>query len=73
LDTASWNAPAIFHLLKEMGNLSRDEMYRVFNMGLGFVVVCDRSKAAEIVGLVPEAAVVGEVVEHTGGERVSLD
>ncbi|MCH8206108.1 MAG: phosphoribosylformylglycinamidine cyclo-ligase [Chloroflexi bacterium] len=71
-DTASWRAPAIFHLLQEMGNISRDEMFRVFNMGLGFVVVCDRSKVAEIVGLVPEASVVGEVVRHTDGERVVL-
>ena len=72
-DTASWRVPAIFHLLQEMGNISRNEMFRVFNMGLGLVVVCDGSKVADIVGLVPEATVVGEVVEHTGGERVVLD
>jgi len=72
-DTASWAAPPIFQLLREMGNISTDEMYRVFNMGLGFVVVCDKSKVVEVVGLVPEASVVGEVVEHVAGERVLLD
>ena len=72
-DTTSWVTPPVFHLLEELGNIPRDEMYRVFNMGLGFVLVCDRSKVAEVVGAVPEAAVVGEVVEYSGGERVLLD
>jgi phosphoribosylaminoimidazole (AIR) synthetase len=37
-------------------------MYRVFNMGLGLVMVCDPSRAEEVTTLVPEARVVGEVI-----------
>ena len=52
--------------------MSRDEMYRVFNMGLGMVLVCDRSQAEEIGSLVPEARVVGEVVQASGEGRVTV-
>jgi phosphoribosylformylglycinamidine cyclo-ligase len=31
--------PAIFALIKEAGNIDDAEMYRVFNMGVGFVVI----------------------------------
>ena len=73
LDPRTWKAPPIFKILREKGGVSEDEMYRVFNMGLGFVLVCDKSLAAEALSLVPEAMVVGEVLEFTSGQRVVLD
>jgi phosphoribosylformylglycinamidine cyclo-ligase len=72
LDTASWELPPVFTILQERSNLARDEMYRVFNMGLGLILVCDPARAAEIVSRVPEARVVGEVVAATGDRRVAL-
>ena len=48
-------------------------MYRVFNMGLGLVMVCERSQAGEAVSLVPEAMVVGEVIPATGGQHVVIE
>ena len=72
LDTTTWRSPPIFSLLQEMGNVSRDEMYRVFNMGLGMVLVCDEAQAAEIASLAPEATVVGEVVRPSDERRVVL-
>ena len=72
LDTTSWQTLPIFTLLQEMSDISRDEMYRVFNMGLGIVLVCDRSRAAEVTSLVPEASVVGEVADAGDGPRVVL-
>ncbi len=32
--------PAVFRLIQEQGNVPVEEMYRVFNMGIGFCVVC---------------------------------
>ena len=42
---ARWpNVPAVFGWLQQLGNVDREEMFRVFNMGIGFVlVVRDRS------------------------------
>ena len=73
LDTMSWPVPPIFTLLQEMSNIDRDEMYRVFNMGLGMVLVCDKSRADDVMSQVPEAVVVGEVVRETDGQRVALE
>jgi phosphoribosylformylglycinamidine cyclo-ligase len=47
----SWETPPIFDFLREKGNVSRDEMYRVFNNGIGYVLVVD-------------AGIAGEVIEH---------
>ncbi len=35
----SWNVPPIFSLIQGGGNLSKEEMYRVFNMGIGIVLM----------------------------------
>ena len=71
-DTAIWDLPPVFSFLLERMNISRDESYRVFNMGLGLVLICDRKNAAEIEALVPGARVVGEVSPATGEQRVTL-
>lgn len=34
-----WETPEIFRLIQEQGNLDREEMFHVFNMGIGFVIV----------------------------------
>jgi len=39
IDRASWEVPTIFKFIQNQGKVSRDEMYRVFNMGIGFVVI----------------------------------
>ena len=55
-----------------MSDISRDEMYRVFNMGLGMVLVCDPSRVSEVIEQIPEARVVGEITKAAGDERVIL-
>ncbi|MHC5118739.1 MAG: phosphoribosylformylglycinamidine cyclo-ligase, partial [Planctomycetota bacterium] len=39
LRTKSWPVPPIFKYLQEQGPVEDEEMYRVFNMGIGFVLV----------------------------------
>ena len=39
IDRASWEVPTIFKFIERQGKVDRDEMYRVFNMGIGFVVI----------------------------------
>ena len=59
----------IFGLIQKLGNVSRAEMYRVFNMGVGFCLIVPRD--AEVIARVAEVAgkhgidsqVIGEVVE----------
>ncbi len=48
IDRAAWKPPAIFPWLARMGNIDREEMFRVFNMGVGFAVVV-RARVADAV------------------------
>jgi phosphoribosylformylglycinamidine cyclo-ligase len=44
----TWPVLPIFELMQRIGNIEDAEMYRTFNMGIGMVVVCAASDAAEI-------------------------
>ncbi len=68
----AWSVPPIFHLIQERGRVQRDEMFHVFNMGIGMVVICSPQDADRILGSVPEAAVIGEVVKSKAKERVTV-
>ncbi len=39
IDSTSWTVPAHFRFIEEKGKVDRKEMYRVFNMGIGYVIV----------------------------------
>jgi phosphoribosylformylglycinamidine cyclo-ligase len=47
IDRGNWPVPAIFELIGSAGNVSRDEMYRTFNMGIGFLMVLAAEHAGE--------------------------
>jgi phosphoribosylformylglycinamidine cyclo-ligase len=58
----SWTVPAIFELIQELGGVSNDEMLRVFNMGVGMVVVVPAEQAdAALHAAGPGAARIGRV------------
>ena len=44
IDRASWSVPTIFRFIERQGKVDHDEMYRVFNMGIGFVVIIPKSE-----------------------------
>ncbi len=44
----SWDIPPIFAIVREMGNIDDDEMYRVFNMGIGMIAVAAEKDASEV-------------------------
>jgi len=67
IHTKLWEAPPLWRLIQEKGNISTDEMYRVFNMGIGMVAIVGRASLADLVNSIPEATfIIGELVE---GER----
>ncbi len=47
IDRASWQVPTIFNFIERQGRVERDEMYRVFNMGIGFVVIVPKRQLAK--------------------------
>jgi len=71
-DIGSWSRPAIFDLIQSVGGITRDEMYRVFNMGLGMVAICREKDVAAIQQAASDAVVVGRIVPRTGEDQVLL-
>ncbi|CAI8033409.1 Phosphoribosylformylglycinamidine cyclo-ligase [Geodia barretti] len=72
ISVGSWTPPPIFALLQREGGISDDEMFRVFNMGLGMVAVCPESNVTSFRELIPEAFPVGQVVRWESGDQVIL-
>ncbi len=68
-DSSTWETPPIFGLIQQRGNVDRDEMYRVFNMGIGMAVICSPDDVGRMAEALPEASVVGEVVKQEGEAR----
>jgi phosphoribosylformylglycinamidine cyclo-ligase len=63
----SWQVPLLWSLIQQKGNISTEEMYRVFNMGIGMIAIVDKSVAVDFQSSIPEPTfVIGELVE---GER----
>ena len=71
-DNQAWTVPPIFHLIQQRGNVDRNEMYRVFNMGIGMVVICSPENVDRFTGQLPEAKIIGEVVKQVGEARVVI-
>jgi phosphoribosylformylglycinamidine cyclo-ligase len=48
IDKSSWQVPEIFNYLQSKGPVEEAEMFRVFNMGIGYVVIVDSQYADEV-------------------------
>ena len=44
IDRSSWEVPTIFKYIQNRGKVDTEEMYRVFNMGIGFVVIVPKNQ-----------------------------
>lgn len=70
IDGSTWEVPTVFHVLQEAGGVDLDEMYRVFNMGVGMIAAVPSAEADALVERLASAGetawVCGEVVEGEG-------
>lgn len=58
--------PPVFAWLQEKGEIDPVEMYRTFNMGMGFAYVLPEEEAGTVRRLIPGSRVVGEIVKQPG-------
>jgi phosphoribosylformylglycinamidine cyclo-ligase len=65
IDTSRWSVPAIFRLIQRSGGISTDEMYEVFNMGIGMVLVVSKVHVQEVFTL-SKGKVIGQVTPGSG-------
>jgi phosphoribosylformylglycinamidine cyclo-ligase len=71
----AWEVPEIFHFLQERGEVEAEEMFRVFNMGVGMVLVVAPEGLGDVLARLREqrqrSSVIGSVQE--GGSGVAYD
>ena len=71
-ERGAWPIPPIFNAIQQAGAITDAEMYRVFNMGLGMVAVCDAAGAADLLAGIPDAVAVGRIITRTGSAQTTL-
>ena len=62
-DSSKWQILPIFDLIQRVGNVSKAEMFRIFNMGIGMILVSSEENVSKIQDLVPEAKIIGSVTK----------
>lgn len=74
IDQKTWSRPAIFQLMKEWGSLEEKEMQRVFNCGIGLMLVVDKKETSQVLAklkmMKESAKVIGEILPYKKGTNV---
>ncbi|USK60229.1 phosphoribosylformylglycinamidine cyclo-ligase [Peribacillus asahii] len=73
IQLGSWTIPTVFNYLEEKGQLQQQEMFNIFNMGIGMVAVVKKEEAEQVLAHFEQcgetASIIGTVV---AGEGVSF-
>lgn len=70
--TSAWEPPPVFRFLQDAGSVAREEMFDVFNMGVGMIAVTTESGGSRLVDEARrdgvDAWMIGEIVAGQGVE-----
>lgn len=68
--SGTWSVPPIFGEIQRLGDVADDEMAKVFNMGIGMIVVVGASQVSRATEVLSElgqrSIVIGEVIKGSG-------
>jgi phosphoribosylformylglycinamidine cyclo-ligase len=71
IELGSWPTPGVFDVLQRLGAVHRDEMFRTFNMGIGFILVVGKHQTDAVLAALKRqrerAYVIGEVTRARRG------
>ncbi len=65
LDKSSWQVPAIFRVMQNQADIAEEEMHRVFNMGVGFVIMVKEADVQAVLASCPDGFIMGRMKEKT--------
>src|SRR5881394_739064 len=65
IETKSWRVPSIFQILQKNGNVDTQEMYQVFNMGIGMVAIVAERNASRAISVL-KAKRIGRIESGSG-------
>jgi phosphoribosylformylglycinamidine cyclo-ligase len=71
IQLGSWPAAPLWNLIQQRGEVDANEMYRVFNMGIGMIAIVDKDLVSKVQSQISEKTfVIGELV--SGNKKVQL-
>lgn len=70
IERGTWPELPIFGLMQRLGNVTDQEMFRTFNMGIGMVLVCSESDSLEMLDRLGGAFVIGKLVPGKGEVKI---
>jgi len=71
IETKSWRVPPIFQILQKNGSVDAEEMYQVFNMGIGMVAIVAERNARRVMSIL-RAKRIGRIEAGTGRVRLKF-
>ena len=72
IDKDAWQVPPIFKLIRDQGKIKEAEMYQVFNMGIGMIIICSPQQVAELTAALPETKKIGKVIKSTDSIKITI-
>ncbi|MCR6544736.1 phosphoribosylformylglycinamidine cyclo-ligase [Dehalobacterium formicoaceticum] len=66
IDLTTWETPPVFRLIQKLGQVTEEEMFRVFNMGVGYCIICDPSQVSGILADCAGAFIMGKITAGDG-------
>jgi len=66
----SWKPPKIFDVIRNCGDISKQEMFKAFNMGIGMVLVVDKKDAAKAAKLA-KGIIAGDIRPGSGEVEIN--
>ncbi|MCI0711319.1 MAG: phosphoribosylformylglycinamidine cyclo-ligase [Chloroflexi bacterium] len=70
IERGNWNIPHLFELIQSLGEVDEMEMYRVFNMGMGMLVVLPEAQVHQALAALPDARRVGRIFADSSGVTI---
>ena len=70
IELSKIKTPEIFELIMKTGNIELDEMFHVFNMGVGMILIVSPDNANEILNSIKDSYLIGEITKGEGGIKL---
>tara|TARA_Y100000590_G_C15718607_1_gene1012769 strand:- start:29 stop:1066 length:1038 start_codon:yes stop_codon:yes gene_type:complete len=69
VDISTWEIPPLFKFIQQSGGINDQEMFRVFNMGIGMTIIVEPGLVDDVTSAVPGSFRIGEVVKRIETEE----
>ena len=70
INKGSWDVPQVFNMIQKIGRVEDGEMYRTFNMGIGYVIIAPEEEADGILKAIEQQGVKSWVIAEYLREKV---